>query len=87
MNPKHLIVITGCDSGLGYSLALHCRTLGAVVVAGLLEPDNKSAEKLTKSGVLVHRLNVVDEKSIAQFARFVTEKLRDDNLGERYIEA
>jgi len=27
------VLITGCDSGLGYSLALHCHSLGMVVIA------------------------------------------------------
>ncbi|XP_032664945.1 D-beta-hydroxybutyrate dehydrogenase, mitochondrial isoform X2 [Odontomachus brunneus] len=71
LNSKHLIVITGCDSGLGYSLALHCQALGATVLAGVLDPDGQAAKNLTDSKVIVHHLDSTNEGSIEQFGKYV----------------
>ncbi|XP_014474801.1 PREDICTED: estradiol 17-beta-dehydrogenase 2 [Dinoponera quadriceps] len=71
LNAQRLIVITGCDSGLGYSLALHCQTFGATVMAGVLNPDGQAAKNLTESKVIVHRLDITDEESIRRFGQHV----------------
>lgn len=82
MNLKHLVVITGCDSGLGYSLALHCRDLGATVMAGVLEPTGKAIENLRSKGVIVELLDLTDDSSIKEFGLQVRNVLRDRTLGE-----
>lgn len=83
INANHLVVITGCDSGLGYSLALHCRALGATVLAGVLEPDGKTAVNLTENGVAVRRLDLTDHQNVEQFGEHVKELLSERKLGER----
>lgn len=67
LNSNHVVVVTGCDSGLGYSLALYCRFLGATVVAGVLEETGQGAELLKKQDVVVLPLDITNEKSIRNF--------------------
>jgi hypothetical protein len=43
-----LVVITGCDSGVGYSTALHCHSRGLTVVAGVLNLDSSGAQDLSR---------------------------------------
>lgn len=76
------MVVTGCDSGLGYSLALHCRSLDAAVIAGVLEPDGLGAQDLIKNGVNVIPLDVTRSESIAKFGSEVRELISRKNLGE-----
>lgn len=46
---KHKIVfITGCDSGLGYSLALHLNEIGFRVLAGVLNRTSEGARALSE---------------------------------------
>lgn len=85
INPKHLVVITGCDSGLGYSLALHCRSLGAAVVAGVLNLESKNAKNLEESGVSIRELNVLLSHTITDFTAHVLNTMKENNLGERRI--
>ncbi|XP_011212654.2 retinol dehydrogenase 7 [Bactrocera dorsalis] len=57
MTPKNVILITGCDSGLGHSLALYCYSLNMTVIsachnvnsegARLLRNDNDSQRMFT----------------------------------------
>lgn len=82
LNSQHLIVITGCDSGLGYSLALHCQALGATVLAGVLNPDGQAAKNLTDSKVIVHYLDSTNEGSIEQFGKHVETLCIEKKYGE-----
>lgn len=43
-----VIVITGCDSGLGFSLAQHACESGFTVFAGFLNLDSKGALELQR---------------------------------------
>ena len=54
-----VVVITGCDSGLGYSMALHCHNLGMVVCATVLNPKGKVAKELQELGEATGRLLVI----------------------------
>lgn len=82
LNAQRLIVITGCDSGLGYSLALHCQALGATVLAGVLDPDGQAARNLTDSKVIVHHLDCTNEGSIEQFGKHVNTLCIEKKHGE-----
>lgn len=77
LSQRDVIVITGCDSGLGYSLALHCRELGAQVIAGVLNKDGPGASRLSENNVHVHPLDVTDIDSVKTFCGFVHRMLRD----------
>ena len=57
-----VILITGCDSGFGYSLALHCHeNTELTVVAACHNPNSPGSESLTRSSN--GRIHVVGEKS------------------------
>ncbi|OXU19472.1 hypothetical protein TSAR_003136 [Trichomalopsis sarcophagae] len=71
LGPRHLIVLTGCDSGLGYSLACHCLCQGAKVVAGVLQEKSEAADRLVKSGATVLSLDLTDDTSVERFGREV----------------
>ncbi|XP_023703612.1 D-beta-hydroxybutyrate dehydrogenase, mitochondrial [Cryptotermes secundus] len=46
VSANQAVFITGCDSGLGYSLALHAHKLGFTVLAGCLHPDGEGGKQL-----------------------------------------
>lgn len=45
-----LVAITGCDSGLGYSIAVHCHMQGFTVLAMVLEEQSSGAQALRQLG-------------------------------------
>ncbi|XP_046828893.1 estradiol 17-beta-dehydrogenase 2 [Vespa crabro] len=67
LDTSKVVIVTGCDSGLGYSLALHCQYLGATVIASVLDENGQGAELLKKKGIIVLPLDITNEKSIEQF--------------------
>ncbi|EGI67711.1 D-beta-hydroxybutyrate dehydrogenase, mitochondrial [Acromyrmex echinatior] len=84
INARDLIVITGCNSGLGYSLAMHCRAKGAMVLAGVREiptvPNSNAVEILKNKGVIVHQVDIADEQSVRDFRHKVKELLEERQL-------
>ncbi|KAL0118650.1 hypothetical protein PUN28_009371 [Cardiocondyla obscurior] len=90
INMRDLIVITGCNSGLGYSLAMHCRAKGATVLAGVREisalPNSIAAmESLKKKGIIVHQLDITNEQSTRDFRDKVTSLLKERQLTLRAL--
>lgn len=88
---RDLIIITGCNSGLGYSLAMHCRAQGAMVLAGVRETavvlkPNAAVKSLKDEGVIVHHLDITNEESVRKFGERVKELLEEQRLGEQYTE-
>lgn len=84
---QDLIVITGCDSGLGYSLAMHCRARGATVLAGIhrvteVSPSSEAKEFLERNGIITHGLDITNDKSVYEFVKKVQEVLKTKNLGK-----
>ncbi|XP_012266232.2 retinol dehydrogenase 7 [Athalia rosae] len=77
---NHAVVITGCDSGLGYSLAHHCRALNATVIAGVLQPEGLGARELLRNGVKVVPLDVTRAESVWEFGNKVRDIVRQENL-------
>lgn len=82
ISSNHAIVITGCGSGLGYSLALHCRELGATVVAGVLQMDCPGAKRLESEDVLVYPLDITLVNSVKNFTNSVRTILTERNLSK-----
>lgn len=77
-----VVVVSGCDSGLGFQLAREARTKGLTVVAGLLQgPQGAGGRRLSLSEDphlhLVH-LDVTSEESVNGLKDYV-EKLLKDN--------
>jgi len=85
---RDLIVITGCNSGLGYSLAMHCRAQGATVLAGVRKiseakiAKTTAIEALENKGVIVRQLDITDETSVRQFGEGVKKLLKERQLGK-----
>lgn len=62
-----VIVITGCDSGLGYSLAHHCCETGYTVFAGFLNLESQGALELQRifdADIRRFQLDVTDSESV-----------------------
>ncbi|XP_078034898.1 SDR family oxidoreductase shroud [Augochlora pura] len=85
IRPNHAVIVTGCDSGLGYSLALHCRQLGATVIAGVLQNDSPGAKKLKEKDVFVYSLDVTKPVSVTDFAESVRTVMERENLELRCL--
>lgn len=58
-NENDLVIITGCDSGLGYNMAIKCHNLGMNVVACVLNQNSDGANYLIKN-YGKSRLNVLE---------------------------
>lgn len=74
------VVVTGCDRGLGYSLALHCRSLGLTVFAGVLDAASPGARRLEELGpqVRVLPMDVTDSVSVQGAVSTVRQALLAD---------
>ncbi|XP_076637290.1 SDR family oxidoreductase shroud isoform X1 [Colletes latitarsis] len=79
------VVLTGCDSGLGYSLALHCRQLGATVIAGVFKNDGPGARSLKENNVHVYPLDVTKTNSVVDFVDSVRTIVTQEHLALRWF--
>ncbi|XP_015120672.1 estradiol 17-beta-dehydrogenase 2 [Diachasma alloeum] len=78
---RDTIVLTGCDSGLGYNLALHChKNLSARVIAGVHGRNSLGAQELVKTGITIQEIDITDAESVEHFVEKVREYLERDNL-------
>ncbi|XP_063220923.1 uncharacterized protein LOC134530196 isoform X1 [Bacillus rossius redtenbacheri] len=75
---RALVVLTGCDSGLGFSLALRALARGAVVLAACLDERGPGAARLRQAGATVAPLDVTDGDSVQRLARRAADLVRDD---------
>lgn len=74
-NRDKIIFITGCDSGLGFSLAQHAYSMGFTVVAGCLKTDSDGAEELRnlyEQGIKLVEVDITKQETIA----FALEKIK-----------
>jgi len=78
-----VVFITGCDSGLGFSFANHCHSLGMVVVAACHTANStqgaQELEKLTstKRMFVIRNFDVCDKRCI-QSAKVLIESLLNE---------
>ncbi|XP_055678688.1 D-beta-hydroxybutyrate dehydrogenase, mitochondrial [Lutzomyia longipalpis] len=73
-----VILITGCDSGLGYNLARKCHAMNMTVVAGVLNPTSQGAKNLClfpSNEMIVTQLDLLRGETISQAHRIVRELL------------
>ncbi|XP_071869381.1 SDR family oxidoreductase shroud [Bombus fervidus] len=80
LTSKDAIVITGCGSGLGYSLALHFQKLGATVIAGVLQMESPTVNRLEDAGVIVFPLDLMELNSITSFTDSIRRTIGDKKL-------
>lgn len=75
---ERLIIITGCDTGLGYSMAVWASKLGYKVLATCLNENGEGAQKLKRQfndQIIIYGLNVTDYENIENFQAFCREVL------------
>ena len=53
-----VIVVTGCDSGIGYNVALSTLGWGCCVVATCVDPDGEAPRRLCEAGAVVVKLDL-----------------------------
>ncbi|XP_059047129.1 D-beta-hydroxybutyrate dehydrogenase, mitochondrial [Achroia grisella] len=76
---NRVIVITGCDSGLGWAIAARLAREGLVTVAGMYNGTNtKAAQALTKLNAHPFSLDVTNSKSVSKFKDYVMSLLADN---------
>jgi len=68
-----VIFITGCDSGFGFSLALHCVEMGMEVIAGCFTLGEGRQVLEKTNNVTVVDLDVRDEESVLKAVALVEE--------------
>lgn len=64
---KKVVFITGCDCGIGYSLAQHIVDLGFTVFAGFLSLDSKGSKEIRRKygcDIIQVQLDITDSSSI-----------------------
>lgn len=87
VSANQAVFITGCDSGLGYSFALHAHKLGFTVLAGCLHPDGEGGKQLLQlcpKRLHVLGLDVTSGPSVHEALKAVENILaRDQFLGRR----
>lgn len=90
INEKNLVVITGCDSGLGFSMTLHCHdTLKMSVLACIHNKDSKGAEKFSEIFKHSNRfhmmeLEITQDNSINKVKNFIEDLLNEKkDLGKK----
>ena len=76
-----VILITGCDSGFGYSLACHVPEQHPtfLLIACCFCIDSEGAKDLISKGVTVFKLDVTDVDSIEKLRQDVEVLLREKN--------
>ena len=78
---QKVILITGCDSGFGYSLACHVAEKHPKfkLVACCFEMDSEGAKDLISKGITVFQLDVTDNDSIEKLRKDVDALLVEKN--------
>uniref|UniRef100_A0A8D8US84 D-beta-hydroxybutyrate dehydrogenase, mitochondrial n=1 Tax=Cacopsylla melanoneura TaxID=428564 RepID=A0A8D8US84_9HEMI len=80
------VFITGCDTGLGYSMAVYCKeTLKLSVIASCVNQNSVGAQNLDKLGITVVELDLGNDTSITNCAKFVEEYIRNNELKLKVI--
>jgi len=78
---KKVVLITGCDSGFGYSLARHVaeQHLTIILVACCFCMDSEGAKDLISKGITVFNLDVTNNDSIDKLKEDIGVLLKEKN--------
>lgn len=93
VSSKNLVIATGCDSGLGYSIAALCHNLNISVVACVHSISSNGATKLSELFGNSKRFHLVElevteadsVKSVKDFVEDLLEKNKDLRKSTHYI--
>ncbi|XP_075231247.1 SDR family oxidoreductase shroud [Lycorma delicatula] len=88
VSKQAVIVITGCDSGLGYSMALYSYEMGFHVIAGVLDCNSPGAESLKtnkseKGNISVIKLDITVPSDVEECILKISEYI--DNNADSYF--
>ncbi|KRT81454.1 dehydrogenase, partial [Oryctes borbonicus] len=73
---EKVVFITGCDSGLGFTLAEHVSELGFTVVAGCLSTNSKGAKELKRNKkIILVELDITSESDVNTVVETITRYL------------
>ncbi|XP_042231666.1 retinol dehydrogenase 7-like [Homarus americanus] len=75
---RRVVVITGCDSGIGYSVAMSARAWGWTVVATCLSPDGEGAAHLREAGVHIVIVDLTQTHTLAHLLHTI-QRLKMNN--------
>ncbi|CAH2247857.1 D-beta-hydroxybutyrate dehydrogenase, mitochondrial [Pelobates cultripes] len=80
------VLVTGCDSGFGFTLAKHLHSKGFTVFAGCLFKDKgdagvKELDNLKSDRLKTLQLNVVKQEEIEKAVEIIRENLQDPEKG------
>lgn len=81
---RDAVLITGCDSGIGFTMACHCQKIGMTVLAGCYDSQSRGAlylQSLENTHSL--QLDVTDANSIRSAVVVIDEILKNSNVGKR----
>lgn len=75
------VLVTGCDTGFGHSLALQLADLGAVVFAGCLKSQEGGAVKLKGyRNIHVVQLDITSDEEVTAALNYVSQNLPSQGL-------
>ncbi|KAG9468890.1 hypothetical protein GDO78_021740, partial [Eleutherodactylus coqui] len=80
------VLITGCDSGFGFSLAKNLHSKGFTVFAGCLLKDKghagvKELDQIKSDRMITVQLNVVKQEEVEKAVEIIKENLKDPEKG------
>ncbi|XP_017728982.1 D-beta-hydroxybutyrate dehydrogenase, mitochondrial isoform X3 [Rhinopithecus roxellana] len=80
------VLVTGCDSGFGFSLAKHLHSKGFLVFAGCLMKDKghdgvKELDSLNSDRLRTVQLNVCSSEEVEKVVEIVRSSLKDPEKG------
>ncbi|XP_054733328.1 short-chain dehydrogenase/reductase family 9C member 7 [Anastrepha obliqua] len=83
MTPRNVVFITGCDSGLGHSLALYCHSLNMTVVSACHNVNSDGARLLQNLNdpkrMIPIEVDLLKQETITRAFQCVTDLLRTNN--------
>jgi short chain dehydrogenase len=83
IDANKVVLITGCDSGLGYNIALKCHALNMTVVAACHNECSEGARQLQQKcskRLRVIELDITKKESVMKAHTCVRNMLADDHL-------
>ncbi|KAL1456817.1 hypothetical protein WDU94_001515 [Cyamophila willieti] len=85
-NTSSAVFITGCDTGLGYSMAVYCKeTFKLNVIASCVSRNSVGAQMLDKLGITVVELDLGNDTSTTNCGKFVEEYVTNNELKLKVI--
>ncbi|GLV40225.1 shroud [Carabus blaptoides fortunei] len=87
VTPEKVVFITGCDSGLGYSMAQHACSLGFTVIAGCLNRNSVGAiqlQKICNKQIVLLQIDITNSESIENAVKFLENYMNEHKYSELF---